>query len=109
MAEELQLLVSSSKYENRITMLEGYLSDLRGLKDEYEELKSDASSVMEGDQLPDLQQSVEDNIKRVEKAIESTQASIDTLKETLSNMENVGANITGIIQDATDMANSLFS
>ena len=111
MAGELKLLVSQSKYEGRITMLEGYLADLKAIAADYESLKSRATNVLgsDDDNLAQMQSVVEQNIQRVNNAIQATQASINAVKTTMSTMANVSSNVSSIIQEASQIAGQMYN
>lgn len=107
MAGSLELLVSTEKYENRISMLETFLSSLESLAAEYETLQGQVSSFAGGsDQVAKLQQNVQINVTRVNKAIEATRASIQTLQNTVTTMSNVGQNINTIIEGSINAASA---
>lgn len=108
MAAELELYVSSSKYEARITMLEGYVSDLQALVLEYESLKNSVTDFIDGDQVEIMKTDVDRNIKRINTAIEAAQASIAAVRHTMTTMDNAGQNLTTLIQDSIEIANTLF-
>jgi len=104
----LELRVSSEKYLNQIAMLEGQLALLKNLEAEYQDLQAQVPSFAgTSDAVGQLQQNVQVNIQRVDNAIESCNAAIRTLQANVSTMENVGQNISSIIEDSISIAGAL--
>lgn len=106
MAQELEVKVDSNKYSARIAMLEGYVTTLEGLVTDYTNMKNRVSDFLgeSDDHLFDAQQNVELRIGRVRKAIEATQASISTLRKTMENMDNLGQNVSTLLQEGIGTA-----
>ncbi len=102
----LELLVPTTKYEASISMLETQLGILKGLAAEYSYLQGQVNSFTKSGEIRDMARVVEQGAARVDKAIVAVQANIDTLKENVSNLENVGSNVTSIIQDAVNIVST---
>lgn len=103
---EVRLKVSKSAYEEKINRLNNYLNRLDATITSYEKAKNDLDSFMDGsdDNYNKMRESVETNIKTVRKAREMTVASIDMLKQTLSQMEDFGSNLGNMITSGTEAA-----
>ena len=105
-AEQLQLHVSQADYEALISELDGHLGELRDVLTEYNNLNNDVVSfVNEGDSnFEDLRANIAANIDAVQRAIGFTQESKDHLKNTLTQMENMSANVGTMMTTAAETA-----
>lgn len=105
-AQELELKVDSAKYQARITQLEGYVRELEILIDEYNTMKDRVKEFIDADSdgYEEMRQNVEVRINRVRNAITATNSQIQVLKDTLSNMNELGTNIGTILQKGLEEA-----
>lgn len=108
MAQDLELKVDLSKYEARISMLQGYVTKLETLVEEYESLKNRVDTFLDAsdDHIALMKRNVDERIVRVRKAIAAANANIKTLQHTVNNMDNLGSNITAILERGLDAATS---
>ncbi|MBQ7871593.1 MAG: hypothetical protein IJ357_05580 [Oscillospiraceae bacterium] len=111
MANEVELLVSKEKFDNRVSTLEGCLRVLQGLATEYGELKDSASDIFDEDQekVTTTQKLVEEYIIRVNSSIEATQKAIQTLNDTSTKFEDTSTHVTQALEDAINLAKNLFT
>ena len=106
MAQDLELKVDLSKYEARISMLQGKVDQLEALLEEYNGLKNRITEFMDAndDNIGLMQQNVEKRMDRVRKAIAATEENIRTLQDTLSNMNELGSNVSTLLEKGLEAA-----
>lgn len=104
----LELKISSQKYLGRLSVLESQMTMLRQLETEYQDLKGQVNSFAgESDQIAALQTNVDTNIQRVNNAIDATEAAIRTLQANVQSMESASSNISSMIQDSINIAQTI--
>lgn len=108
MADALTLIASKSDFEDRIHLLETYLSSLNETLSKYQNLKDRTESFMQGkdSNFEKMQQRVEVNIGAVRKAIRLCEASRNNLQVTVNQMDEATGKIGSLIDTAVDTAKS---
>lgn len=103
---EVSLKVSKAAYENQIGILQGYLTQLDTTISQYERKETELDSFMGGrdDNYENMRAGIQHNIATVRKAREMCEASIQSLQETLSAMEDFGSNMASTIQNGVEAA-----
>lgn len=105
---EVRLVVSRESYQNQIELLQGYLNRLDNTISQYQQKETELDSFMTGDDdnYQKMRESVEQNIRTVQKAREMCDASIQMMRQTLQEMESFGENVGRTLDSAFDAAKS---
>lgn len=105
MANELELRVDSAKYEEKISLLEGYVHHLETLMSGYQDLQNRVSDFMGDDENIELaRRSAQVGIDRCKKAIQATKENINTIQEMLDKVSSMGENIKTVLETALEVA-----
>ena len=106
MAIDLLLHANKSDYLNLIGQLDGKLNELTALLGDYQLLKNNVDSfIQDGDSnYENMKANVEANIDAVRRAIATTQNNRDNLQKTVDQMDEMGGNVTRLIQESTEAA-----
>lgn len=104
----LELKVSEQSYQQRISTLEGYVSQLNGFRDEYEQKNAEVGNFYTGDEAEDLKNNIKENIAKIDKAIEACNLNIQQLKNIIQENNTVTSDVKSIIGDSIAIAKNLF-
>lgn len=110
MANDFELLVSREKFDNRVSTLQNYLTQLKGYASRYEDLKNSTHRVFGGDseKVNEARNVVQSQLNKVNNAITATEEAIKVLSETSSKFDETSANVGQALQDAVAIAADLF-
>lgn len=104
---DFEIRVDTSKYENRITMLQGHVASLNSLMEDYENIKQRLRKAMgTSDAAENAIAKVDDAKSRVQKAIDATQANITTLRNQISKFADSSVKIDEVIDAAGVLINT---
>lgn len=106
---DLTLNVSKQKYEARITTLEGYVSSLNDLLSQYQAKKNEVDSIWQDSEADSYKQTVQANIDKVQQAIDAANANITELRQVVNNMTATNTAVQGLVDEALNIAENLFS
>ena len=107
-AQDLELRIDTNDYSQRITTIEGYISRLQTIYDQYSAKKSEIDSIWKDDEAEEYKKTVQDNMDKVQTAMDAAREQIDTLQKTIEAKEATKANVSSIVNDAADIARNVF-
>lgn len=105
---QVSLKVNKASYEAQIALLQNHLNSLDNTITQYERKRTDLDSFMGGrdDNYEKMKAGIDHNIDVVRKAREMCDASIRSLQETLTAMEEFGSNMASTIESGVEAARS---
>lgn len=106
---DLELNVSTTKYNARISTLEGYVSSLNNLLSEYQAKRNQVNVLWESDEAEEYKKAVDDNMRNVQMAIDTAQSNIRELQKVVEGMNTSNTAVQTIVEEAADMAKKLFT
>ena len=104
----LELSVSTEKYQARISTLQGYVRQLESIKGNYQYKMREIPSIWSDAQADEYYNTVNTNIEAVQKAIDAANANIAQLQNIITNMQSTSASVTSIVNDSATIAKNLF-
>lgn len=104
----LEVKISEAAYQRQISTIEGYVSDLNGLKGQYEQKEREVSNFYTGQDADDLRASIKEYIVKIQESIDACNGSIEQLKNVISENTNVAGDIKSIISDSVEIAKNLW-
>lgn len=104
----LELSVSTEKYQARISTLQGYVRQLESIKGNYQSKMREIPSIWSDAQADEYYNTVNTNIEAVQKAIDAANANIAQLQNIITNMQSTSASVTSIVNDSATIAKNLF-
>lgn len=104
----LELKVSEQSYQQRISTLENYVSQLNSFRDEYEQKNNEVNNFYTGDEANELKNNIKENIAKIDKAIEACKLNIQQLKKIVQENNTVTSDVKSIIGDSFAIAKNLF-
>ena len=108
-AEDLILKVDSSAFDARVSMLEGYVSNLRNIAQQYESKKAEVDSFYSDSETEQYKAAIQKNIDQVNKAITNTEEQIKVIKDLIEKKQFVTQEIGETFQGAIQKADKLFT
>lgn len=103
------LNVSISKYEARISTLEGIMRNLGRIKDNYTAKMNEIDSIWEASEADEYKRSIQENINNVQKSIDTCNENITQLRNIVENMKNTNTGINSVVQESLELAKNLFT
>ena len=102
------LKVTKADYEDKLTLLESAISELEGVRSEYQTLLGQLDDVMEStsDQFAKTEENVKENIRAIEKSIKNAQNARDSVKASVDAYDEFGAQAQSTLQSAGEAAKS---
>ena len=107
-AEDLILKVDPSAFDSRVSMLEGYVSNLRNIAQQYEAKKAEVDSFYSDSETESYKAAIQKNIDQVNKAITNTEEQIKVIKNLLEKKQYITQEISGRVSEAQNQADKLF-
>lgn len=104
----LELNVSTEKYQARISTLQGYVRQLETMKSNYQAKMREIPSIWSDDQATEFYNVINNNISKVQQAIDAANLNIDQLQNIITNQQSTAASVTSIVNDAATIAEKLF-
>lgn len=105
---DIRLKISTQKYQDRITTLQGYVRQLETNKETYQEKMREIPSIWDDAEAEQYYKAIDANIEQVQKAIDAANANIDQLQNIISNLDTTSGNVSSIVTDVTNTAANLF-
>ena len=102
------LKISKSDYEDKLNLLEGAISELEGVRGEYQTLLGQLADVMEStdDNFDKVEANVLENIRAVKVSIKNAQNARDSVQAAVDAYDELGAQAASTLQSAGEMAKS---
>ena len=107
-AQDLELRIDTNDYSQRIGTIEGYIQKLQTIYDQYSAKKSEIDSIRKDDEAEEYKNTVENNMQKVQTAIDAAREQIETLQKTIAAKESTKANVQNIVNDAAAIAKNVF-
>ncbi len=108
MADQLNLNVKQEVFEGAISKLEGYVTKLTMLLGSYEQKRREIEDIWQDEDATKYEQSIDENCKKVQEAIDATNAQIAQLRSVLEKKQASKAIVSGIVDAAATAAGALF-
>jgi len=109
-AEDLILKVDASAFDARVSMLEGYVSNLRNIAQQYETKKAEVDSFYSDPSVTEeYKAAIQANIDQVNKAIINTEEQIKVIKDLIEKKQYITQEVSGKVAEAKNEADKLFS
>ena len=108
-ASDLILNVSTDKYSARISMLGGYVQSLQNIVQQYETQRGKVDSIWTDAEADEYKNAVDQNIAKVNQAIEAANSNIQQLQNLLQNMEATRTGISSTVEESIKLAQNLFT
>lgn len=105
---DIRLKISTQKYEDRISTLEGYVRQLETQKGNYEEKMREIPSIWNDNEADEYYNVINTNIKKVQNAIDAANSNIEQLRNIITNMDTTSSSVSDIVTDITNTATNLF-
>ena len=109
MADQLNLNVKQEVFEGAISKLEGYVTKLTMLLGSYEQKRREIEDIWQDDNATKYEQIIDENCKKVQEAIDATNAQIAQLRSVLEKKQATSAIISTGLDALAATAGSLFS
>lgn len=106
---DLELNVSTTKYNARISTLEGHVSALNSLLSEYQAKRNQVNALWDADEAEQYKNAIDEDMNKVQMAIDAAQSNIRELQKVVENMNTANTAVQTIVDEATDMAKKLFT
>lgn len=107
-AEDLILKVDASAFDARVTLLEGYVSNLRNIAQRYEAKKSEVDQFYSDENTEAYKAAVQANIDKVNQAIANTQEQIKVIKNLIEKRQYITQQVSSSVTEAKNLADSVF-
>ena len=107
-AQDLELRIDTNDYSQRIGTIEGYIQKLQTIYDQYSAKKSEIDTIWKDDEAEQYKNTVQNNMDKVQTAMDAAREQIDTLQKTIEAKEATKANVSSIVNDAADIARNVF-
>ncbi len=104
----LNINIEDARYENAISLLQGYVSELEGVVAEYQTLNNTVSQCYETDQTQELQKVIQANINNINRSIGATNLNIERFQEIKENATTTNSNISSALNTALSEVEHLF-
>ena len=104
----LELSVSTAKYQARVATLQGYVRQLETIKGNYQSKMREIPSIWSDAQADEYYNTINTNIEKVQQAIDAANANIRQLQNIITNRQSTSASVTGIVNDSATIARNLF-
>lgn len=108
-ASDLIINVSNDKYAARISMLQGYVQSLQGIVDQYTQQRSKVDSIWQDAQADEYKNAIDQNIAKVNQAIEAANTNIQQLQTLVQNMDTTRSAIGSVVEESLNLAQNLFT
>lgn len=108
-AEDLVLKVDVTAYNTTLTTLEGYVTQLKNLAGQYESKRSEIATIWTEDNAEQYTQAIDENIRKVNTAIQAVQEQIAQIKNLLEKKEYTSGVISSAVTAAIQVAKELFT
>ena len=104
------LHISQEALSQRITAMEGRMTELRGIYDEYDALNKDVKSFLgdTDDNFDRMQENVHQNIRAVIKAYNIAKANKEQLERELSSLDSLMGAVGSTLDNAVSTAKGVF-
>ena len=106
-AEDLLLNVSESKFSSTVELLNGYVSELQGIVEEYRTKKDEIEGFYSGEDTHTAREAVEANIRTVNNTIEYAKEQIKSIQELLANKAETESEISDALGNALKLARNV--
>lgn len=108
MADQLNLNVKQEVFEGAISKLEGYVTKLTMLLGRYEQKRREIEDIWQDEEATKYEETIDVNCKKVQEAIDATNAQIAQLKSVLEKKQAAKTVVSGIVDAAATAAGALF-
>ena len=108
MADQLNLNVKQEVFEGAISKLEGYVTKLTMLLGRYEQKRREIEDIWQDEEATKYEEAIDVNCKKVQEAIDATNAQIAQLKSVLEKKQATKAVVAGAVDAAINAASALF-
>ena len=109
MADQLNLNVKQEVFEGAISKLEGYVTKLTMLLGSYEQKRREIENIWQDENATKYEQIIDENCKKVQEAIDATNAQITQLRSVLEKKQVASSIISTGLDALAATAGSLFS
>lgn len=108
MAGDLNLKVDQSTYENTISRLENYVSQLGDKLDAYEAKRREIDDIWEDEQAARYKHGIDTSIAKITDAMNATRTQIDQLQKLLEEKRQSETSIGDVVEDVVAIVDALF-
>lgn len=105
---KINLKVDKNVYQQSIGQLGGYVSELQTKLGEYRSLRNRIDGIWSDDQADKYKEAIDEMTKKVQAAIDATNAQIKNLQEVIRQKEEEEIDVGHVVQDAVDVIYTLF-